>query len=1318
MPDPDPPLPQPQPASWFGDRPPLLGDFEIQDLIGHGAMGAVFKARQRSMDRIVAVKILRPRLARDPEYVQRFLEEARAAARLNHPNIVLAIDVGESSGLYYFAMERVEGHTAKLLLRAGAFDEARCLEIGRQLALALDYAWTQEHLVHRDVKPANIIITPKGTVKLADLGLAHDPNMARDDLKTSNGGIVGTPLYIAPEQIRRLKDLDVRCDLYALGATLFHMVTGRAPYDGPDSKTVMAKHLGSPIPDPREVRPELSEGFAAIITRLLAKDRDDRYPDAKALVADIDSLLAPPPHHDAPTTDLRPVSRRLRRHRRQALFRRAVTAGLVLAVLVSGGLALWALSRKPTPAARGPAAATPAVKAQVAPTPAVKAYDAALSYVDSHPTDYLACLARLHAVEDAYPDAEQARYAKERRVQLEQQLGKEARRAIDDIARRAKRLADKKRYLEALALFDTFPKHLATEGWAQKLAAERAALERDARRRFDVSLAAADALADTGHLNEAIEAYQQLLASAPPAWRQAVADRASTIRKQQQAANAQAEAARQAFAYTRFRDRLPTLYYERRYGDAVQLLRSILNDVAPDKKDELKRELDAAEHLVDFWLAVQAGVTECIGKPVQVRSRSGTLQAFRDGELQLKPELGPVAAEKLAALPTEDIIRFAERILPAEQVPLATANFLVAEGAVEPATDVLAKLAAAGTDVAHLRARLKVLARSDPLKLARMQLDEAHSDLAKGHANKASGTLEEMLKTLRGLPAPPQALIAEADLLLRNATRAPLTYAETAKAATLRVACAGVYGLYLNGKLFAEGLYRRGQFDTYSLKVSPNDLLAVKVESAAAHPGFYAFLSVDGGQHAVATDPTWRWCEEAPDGWNTSAKPEGLWQPATPVYSPHARPGYADAGQDLDGYWIWGRGRHVYFRKQLRLSQPPADLAAEEETRQKRLTAKYGQPARATIEVACRNAYRLYHNGRLVGCAASYAPRGAVYPLTLRHGDVLGVHTYDLPDEAGWLDAIVRVEGRATPIRTDRSWVYTTHPPADTWNGRGHPVGIWRVPYFYDADTFRIRADARSAYFRKTIDLGRPGNGRAPLAHLRHGRVRVSGTKAEVTYDFSSPEQLADWRGDHWAWRKGKVGCTGGAFSTGPYNMHEIQVETEVAIGGRLSIVLSGPTDRRGVEGDTYELRFTDTRRGSVYLRSRGGSLAHAQLTPSKAPTRHIVLRKVGNAFVVWVDKRRIISAKDEEPIPPDRLWQVSFITLDGTTTVIHGARITGQPDWEAIRDGLARRKDRPAPDAARAPLGPPREGPAPPRPEAPERPPVPPREEPVKQEG
>ncbi len=271
-------------------QPAMVGGFEILSRLGRGGMGAVYKARQVSMDRLVALKVLPPGLAKDKDFIERFFREARAVARLNHPNIVQGIDVGVADKYYYFAMEYVDGETAQeTLARLGPYSEKAALEIVLQVAQGLHHAH-RNGMVHRDVKPDNIMVTSGGVAKLCDLGLAK--SLAGDTSITQTGLAVGTPHYISPEQARGEDDVDIRADIYSLGATLYHMIAGRTPYSGSSAMAVMTKHLNDDIPNPRDVRPELSLGLVRLIEKMMAKERDDRYQTPEELIRDLNLVLS------------------------------------------------------------------------------------------------------------------------------------------------------------------------------------------------------------------------------------------------------------------------------------------------------------------------------------------------------------------------------------------------------------------------------------------------------------------------------------------------------------------------------------------------------------------------------------------------------------------------------------------------------------------------------------------------------------------------------------------------------------------------------------------------------------------------------------------------------------------------------------------------------------------------------------------------------------------------------------------------------------------------------------------------------------------
>jgi len=263
--------------------------YQMLDKLGAGAMATVFKAKQVSLDRTVAVKVLPKKFMTDPQFVERFYAEGRAAAKLNHPNIVQAIDVGKAGEYHYFVMEYVEGTTVyDHLVKHKRYEESEALKIVIEMADALKHAH-DKGFMHRDVKPKNIMITQSGTAKLADMGLARQVT-DREAAEAEAGKAYGTPYYIAPEQIRGELDIDFRADIYGLGATFYHMVTGQVPFDGPNPSAVMHKHLKSELKPPDHINPNLSAGVGEIIEVMMAKNRDERYASTADLLEDLKAV--------------------------------------------------------------------------------------------------------------------------------------------------------------------------------------------------------------------------------------------------------------------------------------------------------------------------------------------------------------------------------------------------------------------------------------------------------------------------------------------------------------------------------------------------------------------------------------------------------------------------------------------------------------------------------------------------------------------------------------------------------------------------------------------------------------------------------------------------------------------------------------------------------------------------------------------------------------------------------------------------------------------------------------------------------------------
>jgi serine/threonine protein kinase len=245
-------------------------------------MGVVYRAFDREVGEAVAIKALRPDLGGiDPTLLERFKQELRLARRITHRNVVRTYDIGEVDGVYYITMELVRGTTVATLIReAGRLDVPATLTIGKQVCRALEVAH-EEGVIHRDVKPQNLLVDPSGFLKVMDFGIARlaehrsDPGQAL----TAAGVVVGTPQYMAPEQLFG-DAVDGRADLYATGAVLFECVTGRPVFEAPSLVALLARHLEDNAPNPRVLNPEVPESLSLVILRALARRPDDRWPSA------------------------------------------------------------------------------------------------------------------------------------------------------------------------------------------------------------------------------------------------------------------------------------------------------------------------------------------------------------------------------------------------------------------------------------------------------------------------------------------------------------------------------------------------------------------------------------------------------------------------------------------------------------------------------------------------------------------------------------------------------------------------------------------------------------------------------------------------------------------------------------------------------------------------------------------------------------------------------------------------------------------------------------------------------------------------------
>jgi serine/threonine-protein kinase len=273
----------------------------LEKFVGGGGMGAVFRAWDTNLHRTVAVKVLSQRQGGDGDSERRFQIEARSAARLDHPNIARAHYVGEDRGVRYIVFEYIDGTNIRdLVYESGPMQVADALNITLQIAGALAHSWERE-VVHRDIKPSNILLTQDGLAKLVDMGLARLEYLDQTERdETATGVTLGTFDYISPEQARNPRDADIRSDIYSLGCTLFFMLTSRPPFPEGTVLQKLLAHSSDPAPDVRELRPDVPDLLATVLSTMLAKRPEDRFQTpvdlSAALTACIEEMgLAPPP---------------------------------------------------------------------------------------------------------------------------------------------------------------------------------------------------------------------------------------------------------------------------------------------------------------------------------------------------------------------------------------------------------------------------------------------------------------------------------------------------------------------------------------------------------------------------------------------------------------------------------------------------------------------------------------------------------------------------------------------------------------------------------------------------------------------------------------------------------------------------------------------------------------------------------------------------------------------------------------------------------------------------------------------------------------
>ena len=308
----------------------IAGRYELQELIGQGGMSSVYKARDSLLERNVAVKVLHPQYDADEEFVERFKREARSAARLQHPNIVTVIDRGEDDGRQYIVFEHIDGENLKeFLVRQGRLDVREALEIALEIARALSFAHGHG-LVHRDVKPQNVLLNGDGRAKVTDFGIARSLDV--ESGMTQTGTVLGTSNYLAPEQASG-QPVDAQSDVYSLGIVLYELLAGEVPFPGESFVVVAMKHLHEPPPSMLDKRRDVPVRVADAIDCALEKDPVHRFPSMAAFAAELEGALAELDRRpDAENTLVVPPQRPAKRRKRVSRWPIVIAAIAVLAI--------------------------------------------------------------------------------------------------------------------------------------------------------------------------------------------------------------------------------------------------------------------------------------------------------------------------------------------------------------------------------------------------------------------------------------------------------------------------------------------------------------------------------------------------------------------------------------------------------------------------------------------------------------------------------------------------------------------------------------------------------------------------------------------------------------------------------------------------------------------------------------------------------------------------------------------------------------------------------------------------------------------------
>ncbi len=711
--------------------------YEMSKALGKGGFGVVYLATQISLNRPVAIKILPPEVARNELFVQRFFREARTAGKLVHPNVVQVLDVGQSNGYYFIVMEYVPGKTVeKQIKESGPLSEEKVFEIGTSVGKALQAA-SKFDLVHRDIKPGNLMLTEDDLVKLADFGIARE---REDTSVTQDAKIIGTPDYMSPEQAQG-KPVDVRSDLYSLGATLYHCATGRPPFQGDTAQGVLLQQVqDTPVP-PRVRNPAISGGLNRLILRLMEKDPANRFQIPESLVEAIENVQTEPDpdeffeegddeeQHltiDADAEIPQAVSAggdELEKYDEPSGFESLLkigVAGLIGAAVVS--VIMVVLSRQPAERPDDPPlpeTSIPVVQDALPPEEPSslqrdwleqlqaerKGIDA---YMAANPKQIESAMDRLRAFRDLALGSGLETVASARIDALKVKQSEQAKEDYEYANRSAALLIEKGEFGDAIREYQKLQSGALTEELLQEVEKQIQNIETLAQKAWESEKAKAGRLADSGDFQEAIRALEELKNTGI-----ASIDRS---RKSELMKHRTARAAANDKLYEVAREKLKKVektahLYARRlkFDQSAKTMSAALQDAEMKLlSDEINAKVSEYEELGRVVKALFEGAENSKGKPFKVGAVNGRIKGVRDGKVIIAAGVAEMAFDATRLSPSE-VVRLASRALsdaePDDQIALGL--FLMVK---KDFTGALARFNAAadlGADVSKYLKRIK-----------------------------------------------------------------------------------------------------------------------------------------------------------------------------------------------------------------------------------------------------------------------------------------------------------------------------------------------------------------------------------------------------------------------------------------------------------------------------------------------------------------------------------------------------------------------------------------------------------------------------------